>query len=64
MNEKMKQELNQRLNQLKQQRDLFVQTANQRIAFMNGQIALLEELLAESDADQNNRELNPKQEVG
>ncbi len=37
----------ERIAKIKAERDRFVEQANQQIAFLNGQIALLEELLGE-----------------
>jgi len=49
-----KEEMAERVAKIKAERDRFVEQANQQIAYLNGQIALLEELLAEEapqDAD-------------
>jgi hypothetical protein len=42
-----KEEMADRVAKIKAERDRFVEQANQQIAFLNGQIALLEELLTE-----------------
>jgi len=42
-----KEEMAERVAKIKAERDRFVEQANQQIAYLNGQIALLEELLAE-----------------
>ena len=45
-----KEEMAERVAKIKAERDRFVEQANQQIAYLNGQIALLEELLAEGEA--------------
>ena len=45
-----KEEMAERVAKIKAERDRFVEQANQQIAFLNGQIALLEELLGEGEA--------------
>jgi len=42
-----KEEMAERVAKIKSERDRFVEQANQQIAYLNGQIALLEELLGE-----------------